>query len=527
MTGRFVIRVALLAALAMFAVPVAHAQGTLRIGVQAPFVVDPQLLFFGPNMAAARQIFDSFVGRDAEARWTPSLAESWRQLEPLTWEFTLRRGVTFQDGSPFTAADVVATFARVPAIPNNPSPYTPNLRTIAKVDIVDPFTIRIHTDRPNPTLPGQLTNIFVLPAHLASQPAEGASSLVAVGTGPYKLASFRYGEGMTLDRNETYWGKKPAYGHVEIRVITNDAAREAALLAGDIDLMENVPPDDVARLKADPAVSVFSRPADRVVFLLPNTAAATLPLLQAKDGKPLPANPLRDLRVRQAISEAINRTALVDRVLSGQAVATFQFVPQGFAGWTPTLTVPKADPAGARKLLAEAGFPDGFRMTLACTGDRYVYDGRICQTIAQMLTRAGIATEVEVEPGSMFMARTRIGKNEMPMILYAISLSSLRDVAYILGLVAHTPDEAGGFGDGNRGGFSDPALDRMIEAAIIRSDPGRDAALQEAQRETVARLGMIPLYDEDTIAATRAGIVYEPRIDEQMVAMAAHPKGTP
>jgi peptide/nickel transport system substrate-binding protein len=521
-------RLLLLFALLLVALPVS-AQDLLRIGVQAPFVVDPDYLFLGPNMAAARQIFDSLVGRDSEARWTPALAVSWRQVDPLTWEFKLRHGVTFQDGTPFTAADVVATISRVTSIPNNPSPYTPNLRTVAGTEIVDPFTLRILTDRPNPTLPGQFTNIFIIAAHLAKEPAEASSSRIAVGTGPYKVISFRYGEGMTLERYDGYWGPHPAYQHVQVKVISNDGAREAALLSGDIDLMENVPPDDVARLKANKAVTVFARPADRVVFLLPNTGANTLPLLQDKDGKPLASNPLRDLKVRQAVSAAIDRTALVERVLSGQGVPSVEIVPEGFLGFTPGVTVPKADPAGARKLLASAGFPDGFKMTLACTNDRYVNDGRICQTLAQMLSRSGITTAVEVEPGSMFMANTRIGKNQMPVLLYAISLSSLRDVAYILALVAHSPDEARGFGDGNRGSFVDPALDKMIEAAIIRSDSGREAALQDAERATVAALGMIPLYDEYTIAAARAGIVYQPRVDEQMVAQNASPasKGTP
>ena len=502
----------------------ARAQDPLRVAVQAPFFVDPHLLFFGPNMAVARHIYDSLVGRDAEARWTPSLAVSWRALDERTWEFALRRGVTFHDGTPFTAADVVATFARVPAIPNNPASYIPNLRTIARTEVIDPWTIRIHTDRPNPTLPGQLTNIFVVKADLAQTPAEGASSRIAVGTGPYRLTSFRYGEGMSLERNEAYWGDKPAYARVQVRVISNDAAREAALLAGDVDLMENVPPDDVERLRANPAISVFARPADRVVFLLPNTGADTLKLLQDRAGQPLPTNPMRDLRVRQAVSAAIDRRALVDRVLSGQGVPSLQVVPQGFLGWTSALAVPAGDPPAAKRLLAEAGFPDGFRLTVACSNDRYIYDGRICQTLAQMLTRGGFAASVETQPGSQFMSRTRVGKNDVPLMMYAISLSSLRDVAYILGLVAHSTDEAGGFGDGNRGGFADPALDRIIEAAIVRSDPGREAALQAAQQEVVARLGIIPLYHEYTIAAARAGITYTPRIDQQMVATGAKPR---
>ena len=501
--------------------PAAAMAQTLRMGVQAPFVLDPHYLFLGPNMAAARHIFDSLVGRDADSRWVPSLAERWRQLDDTTWEFTLRRGVSFHDGSPFTAADVVASFARVPSIPNNPSSYEPNLRTVSSLEAPDPHTLIVHTDRPNPTLPGQFTNIFIIPARLAREPAEAAGTRVAVGTGPYRLTSFRYGEGMTLRRNETYWGDKPAYADVTVRVISNDASREAALLASDIDLMENLPPDDVAKLGANPATAVFSRAADRVVFLLPNVGADRLPLLTARNGKPLDANPMRDLRVRQAISAAIDRPALVQRVLSGQGVPTMQIVPEGFAGWTAALPVPKPDPAAARRLLADAGYPDGFGLSIGCTNDRYIYDGRVCQVLAQMLNRAGLSATVETMPGSMFMARTRIGKNDLPLVLYAISLSSLRDVAYILA-IAHTADDANGF-VGGRGGFSDPELDRIIEAAIIRSGPEREAAVQHAHREAIARLGLIPLYDEPTIAAARAGITYAPRMDQQMVAMGARP----
>ncbi len=502
-------------------IPGITAAQTLRMGVQAPFVLDPHYLFLGPNMAAARHIFDSLVGRDADSHWVPGLAESWRQTDDLTWEFKLRQGVVFHDGSPFTAADVVASFARIPAIPNNPSSYESNLRTVRSVDTPDPYTLVVHTDRPNPTLPGQFTNVFIIPAHLAQEPAEAAGTRVAVGTGPYRLASFRYGEGMVLKRNESYWGSKPAYTDVTVRVISNDAAREAALLAGDIDVMENLPPDDVARLRANPATRVFSRAADRVVFLLPNVGADHLPLLTTKSGQMLDGNPMRDLRVRQAISATIDRNALVQRVLSGQGVASMQIVPEGFGGWSPSLPVARPDPAAARRLLTEAGYPDGFSLSIGCTNDRYVYDGRMCQAVAQMLGRAGLVAHVEAMPGSLFMARTRPGKNDLPLVLYAISLSSLRDAAYILAMV-HTADETNGF-IGSRGGFSDPALDRAIEAAIIRAGPEREPALQAVQLQAVHALGMIPLYDEPTIAATRAGIDYAPRMDQQMVAMDATP----
>jgi peptide/nickel transport system substrate-binding protein len=516
-------RLLLLAWLLAGLVPCAMAQD-LTMGVQSAFVVDPHVLFLGPNMAMARNLYDSFMGKDEDARWTPALATSWRQVDPLTWEFTLRQGVKFSDGTPFTAQDVVASVRRIPAIPNNPGPYTSNLRTIISTEAVDAFTIRVTTDRANPLLPGQFTNIFILPQSVVGAPPEAFTSAKAtIGTGPFRLVSFRYGEGAELEPNRYYWGEKPAWQHVHIKVISNDAAREAALLAGDLNLMENVPPEDVARLRTTPGIQVFARPADRVAFLEPNVGPATLALLTDRAGNRLAANPLRDLRVRQALSLALDRHALVDRALSGQGMATMQLVPEGFGGWDPAVPVPAADPAAAKRKLAEAGFPDGFGLTLACPNDRWVDDARVCQGVAQMLTRGGFATQVDTMPGSVFFPQSRYGRNEWPVILYELSLSSLRDGQYILQVAAETADQARGIGDGNRGGFSDPALDRIIDAAVVRSDPGRDLAIRHALAETVARLGLIPMYVEPTIAATRNGVVYRPRIDQQMTAAGASP----
>jgi peptide/nickel transport system substrate-binding protein len=496
----------------------------LRIGVQSSFVVDPHILFIGPNMAMARNLFDSFVGRDAEGHWTPALALSWQQIDPLTWQFALRHDVRFSDGSPFTADDVVASVRRIPSIPNNPGPYTSNLRTITDVSAVDPYTIRVTTDRPNPLLPGQFTNVFVLSkAKVGATPEDFSSGQASVGTGPFRLVSFRYGDTAVLEPNPYYWGTAPAWKRVTIRVIGNDASREAALLSGDLDLIENVPPEDVSQLRATKGISVFARPADRVAFLLPNVAHDTLPLLTDRQGALLDKNPLRDIRVRQAISLGLDRNALVSRALSGQGAATMQLVPQGFGGWDASITVPAPDPSAAKRLLAEAGYPDGFGMTLACPNDRWVADARVCQGVAQMLSRAGFAMKLDTMPGSVFFPRSRYGKNEWPMILYELSLSSLRDGQYILQVAGQTVNEARGIGDGNRGGFSDPALDALIEAAVVRNDPGREEAIRTALAAAVKDLGMIPMYVEPTIAATRDGIVYRPRIDQQMVAAQASP----
>jgi peptide/nickel transport system substrate-binding protein len=473
----------------------------------------------------ARNLFDSFVGKDADAHWVPTLALTWAQRDPLTWEFHLRHDVRFSDGSPFTADDVMASVKRIPAIPGNPGPYTSNLRTITGVVAVDPYTIRVTTDRPNPLLPGQFTNIFILSKAMVDAPPEDFSSVKAVvGTGPFRLVSFRYGDTAVLEPNPYYWGPPPPWKRVVIHVIGNDAAREAALLAGDLDLIENVPPEDVARLRATPGIAVYARPADRVAFLQPNVGPETLPLLTDAAGTMLRTNPLRDIRVRRAISLALDREAIVSRLLSGQGTATMQLVPAGFGGWDPSIAVPAADPAEAKRLLAEAGYPEGFGMTLACPNDRWVDDARVCQGVAQMLSRAGLAMKLDTMPGSVFFPRTRIGKNEWPLILYELSLSSLRDGQYILQVVAETSDQARGIGDGNRGGFSDPKLDALIEAAVVRSDAGRDDAIRGALAAAVQDLGIIPMYVEPTIAATRGGIVYTPRVDQQMVAVGAVPR---
>ncbi len=427
------------------------------MGVQSAFVVDPHLLFLGPNMAAARELYNSLVGKDADAHWTPGLATAWKQVDDRTWEFSLRQGVRFNDGAPFTADDVIASLRRIPALPNNPGPYTSSLRTITGTVAVDAYTIRVTTDQPNPLLPGQFTNVFILAKSAVTAPPEAFSEARAtIGTGPFRLVSFRYGDSAVLEPNPNYWGTRPAWQRVTVRVIGNDGSREAALLAGDLDLIENVPPEDVDRLRATKGIAVFARPADRVAFLVPNVGRDTLPLLTDRQGAPLPANPLRDLRVRQALSLALDRHALVDRALSGQGAATMQLVPEGFGGWDPAVAVPGADPAGARRLLAEAGYPEGFGITLACPNDRWVDDARVCQGIAQMLSRGGFAMKLETMLGSVFFPRTLPGRNEWPLILYALSLSSLRDGQYVLQNMAQSVDTARGLGASNRGGFQRP-----------------------------------------------------------------------
>jgi peptide/nickel transport system substrate-binding protein len=512
----------------------AHAAsppGTLTVGVEAPFGIDPHFLFVGPNMAAARQVYDSLINRDSESRFVPGLVESFEATDETTWLLRLRQGVVFQDGSPFTGEDVAFSIARVSAVPNNPGPYISNLRTIASVEVVDPYTVRIRTDRPNPTLMGQLTNIFVVSRNAArgdgspagASTADFNSGKAAIGTGPFRLVRMNGSEGMSLARNPTYWGPAPAYEKVEIRVIGSDASRLAALLSGDVDLIESVPPSDVARLESDSRVTVFRRNSDRIMYLIPHFGAEKLAMLVDADGKPLPNNPLRDVRVRQALSMALDRGALASRALDGQAVPTGQMVPQQFGAFDPGFPVPAADPEGARRLLAEAGYPRGFGLTVGCSNNRFVNDARVCQAVGQMLTRAGFQAKVETMPGTVFFPRTVEGKNDFPVMLYGLSLSSSRDASYILSTAVHSRNVREAYGQGNRGSFADPEMDRAIQAAVSYSGPDREERLRITMRRAIEAVPIVPMYNQVTLVAARRGVIYEPRMDEQLLAQQARP----
>ena len=496
---------------------------TLRIGTQSSFVIDPHYRFLGPDMAAARMVFDSFVGRDGESAWVPALAVSWRPVNETTWEFKLRPGVTFSDGTPFTADDVAYSFQRVMTL-ETPSSFRSNMRSIVRWEAVDPLTLRVVTDRPNAVLPGQLTNIFIVSRKLAgASPDDIQAGRAALGTGPFKVDAYTNGVRLQLSRNERYWGQKPAWEQVDERVMSNDAARIAALLAGDMDLIDDVAPNDAATLEHDLAVKVYRHASDRVMFLIPNVRLDSLPLLTDETGAPLPHNPLRDLRVRRALSLAINREVLAQRGLDGAAVPNGALVPASFGGYDPAPPVPPYDPGAARKLLAEAGYPNGFGMTIACTNDRYFADAKVCQILGQMLERIGLHMKVETQPGNVLFPRLRPEINTYPLVLLGQSNSTSRDPTHVLDLALHTLDRKAGLGSSNRGGFSDPKLDQMIEAAVERIDGQREVALHDAMMYGVEIGAVIPLYTQVVLTAARNSVVYHPRMDEQTVAQAAFP----
>ena len=251
-----------------------------------------------------------------------------------------------------------------------------------EVKAVDANTISIVTTRPDPVLLHALANIQIIPSELASATTDSFNTgKSAIGSGPYKFVSFKAGDRLELARNPEYWGNKAKWDRVTFRFIPDDAARVAALLGNDVDLIDFVPPRLVERVKSAPNAALFLGPSDRTIFLIPDTERDASPFVKDKDGNRLAKNPLKDKRVREAIALSIDRDLLTKRVMDGAAIPSSQPTAPGFGGYHDGLKVPAFDPSRAKRLLADAGYQEGFSMTVHCTNDRYVNDERVCQAV--------------------------------------------------------------------------------------------------------------------------------------------------
>ena len=508
------------------AVAAPAAGQTLTIGIGgSPTSLDPHFYNASPNSSLTQHLFDALVERDAQARLRPMLAESWRAVEPTVWEFKLRPGVKWHDGRDFTADDVAFTIERVPTVRNSPGTFAGLIRAITRVEVVDPATIRFHTASPHPLLPIELASIQVISRHAGTgaETEQYNSGQAAIGTGPYRLSAYRSGDRTEFTRNDGYWGGAQPWSRVSYRFIANDAARTAGLLAGDVDLIDQVPSTDLARLRRNQRISVFDIQGLRLIYLIPDYSRTDNPLwVTDNNGQPMTRNPFHDIRVRRAMSVAIDRAALAERVMEGTARPTGQWLPQGAFGYNPDVPVPAHDPERVRRLLAEAGFPQGFRITLSCPNDRYPNDARTCQAVAQMWTRIGVRTEVQALPWTTYSARTSRQEFNMRMGGWG---SVTGEASYMLVNIFGTYDRERRRGASNSSRWSSAALDTLTErAAATLDDERREAMLREAVRMvTVDDVAMLPLFQLVNFWAARRGITYDARMDERTTAMAARP----
>ncbi len=465
-------RIVLALALSLAALGARAAEpDSLTIGFGAGISsLDPMFHTLTPNNQIALHFFDTLILQDERQRLLPGLAESWRAVDDTHWELKLRRGVKFHDGSDFTAADVIASFKRVPEVPNSPGPFTIYLRGITATEAPDPYTVRITTDGPVPLIPQMMSRISIISrAQEKAATADFNAGRAMVGTGPYKFVSYVPGDRVVMARNDAYWGAKPAWRTVTFRLISNATSRTAALRSGDVQVIDRVPTTDIPALKHEAGVTVVSAASNRVIYLHLDLSRpdGPTPFVTDKAGKPLAKNPLADLRVRQALTRGINREAVVERVLGGQGIPASQFLPDGFFGVSPRLKPAPYDPAGAKQLLAAAGYPDGFALTLHGPNDRYIEDAKTLQAVAQMWSRIGVETKVETLPFAGYASHA--SRQEFSAFMGGWGSGTGEVTSPLQALIA-TADAKKGLGTANWGRYSNPAFDRAFEQAVAIID---------------------------------------------------------
>jgi peptide/nickel transport system substrate-binding protein len=489
------------------------AAADLRIGMSADVTsIDPHFVNITPNNNVAWHVFEALTHVDADARLIPGLAESWRAVDATTWEFRLRRGVRFHDGSELTAEDVAFSIDRPATLKASPGPFTTFTRPIVAKETPDRYTIRLKTATPYAMVPYDMNSVFIV----SKKAASGASTddfntgKSAIGTGPYKLARFARGDRVELARNDAYWGTKPAWDRVVLRIVPTDGARVTALLADELDAIEYVPTPDMQRIRSTPRFRLEQKVSWRTIFFTLDQDRDAPPGVTDKGGRPLKRNPFKDPRVREAVAKAINRQAIVDRVMEGAAVPAANLVAPPVFGHVASLKPEAYDLDGARKLLAAAGYPEGFTTTIAAPNNRYLNDDQIAQAVAQMLARVGIEAKLSAMPLAAYFPRAR--NLEFPLAM--LGWGSFSGDLALRSLVA-TFDPEKGTGAWNWGRYANARLDRLVTQALATVDDRRREALaREAMALAMADRPVILLHHQVATWAMRRGLRYTARTDE-------------
>jgi len=460
------------------------------------------------------QVYESLTRRTPDLKVEPELALSWTQVEPTRWRFVLRQGVRFHNGNAFDADDVVFTIARTLAPTSNFGIY---VDTVERAEKVDAHTVDIITRVPDAVIPDKLTRVLIMDkewseANNATRPQNLANreETFAVrtmnGTGPFTMRSREPDVRTVLVRHPGWWGGAPGpndvteYHHV---IIASDATRVAALLSGEVDMLHTVPSQDVVRIQREPRLKVLIGQENRTVWLAMDQASPELANSTLKG-----RNPFRDVRVREAISLAIEVEPIRTRVLRGMAVPTASMWTQFVTGYDEAFAQrPPADLDRARRLMAEAGYASGFDVVLDCAIGAY---DEACQAVAPMLARIGIQVRPNIQPGSQHFSRLRRGE----LSFYALSWGvPTFDAQYTLRGIMMTREKVGA-SSWNMGSYSNAEVDALIERVAAETDPQKRVGLiHEAQRIHNREFGHIPLYHIMIPWAMRQGVELTLRAD--------------
>lgn len=511
----------LLALIACAALLAPAAAKTLRWASQGDYqTADPYSQNELLTNLFSQQVHDTLVTRDKELKIVPGLAVSWSQPTPLVWRFNLRKGVKFHDGSPFTADDVVFSFERASHANSQIRQYA--IPVTGKPRKIDDYTVEFVQDKPNPIMLQHVAAIFIMSKtwcekHRVERPLsfkdreETYAARNANGTGPFALVSREPGIKSVLKRNANWWGRFE--GNVDEIVytpISSDATRVAALLSGQVDFILDPPPQDLDRLRATPGLKVVDGMENRVIFFGFDQARDELLYSNVKG-----RNPFKDVRVRRAVYQAIDVEALRSRTMRGAAVPTGGITPSILASNPEAEKRLPYDVNESKRLLTEAGYPNGFEVTLDCPNNRYINDEKICLAVAAMLAKVGIQTKVTAQPRATYFPKLEKFDTSFYMLGWG---GAVTDAQTTLSPVLRSLDKATGQGGFNYGHYSNPKLDALIDAAATEMDTDKRAdIIRQALAEHNAQVHHVPLHRQVIPWAMRANVHAVHRADNWLM----------
>ncbi|MEL7150375.1 MAG: ABC transporter substrate-binding protein [Pseudomonadota bacterium] len=463
--------------------------------------LDPHAQNEGPTHTVRHQMYEPLIIRDTTGAFEPALATEWGPSadDPNVWVFKLREGVKFHDGADFTAEDVVFSFERAKQ-PN--SDMKELIGSIVEVRAVDDFTIEMVTDGPNPILPSNLTNLFIMDKGWTEanntvnvQDFEGGEITFATtnanGTGPYVLTSREPDVKTVMTRNESYWGRDQFPMEVSEIVYTpiqNAATRVAAMLSGEVNFLQDMPVQDLQRVNDADGLVVKQAPQNRVIFFGMNQGADDLERDNVEG-----ANPLADVRVRKAMSMAINRDAIRQVVMRGQSEPAGMIAPPFVNGWTMEMdSESSTDVEAAKALMAEAGYGDGFSIQLDCPNDRYINDEGICQAAVGMLGQIGVTVNLEAIPKAQHFPKITDGNTDFYMLGWGVPTY---DSEYIFNFLVHGRESD--IGTWNGTGFDNDEVDAKIKSLASNTDlEARNADIADIWRVVQDEVLYIPIHHQ-------------------------------
>jgi peptide/nickel transport system substrate-binding protein len=497
---------------------------TLRYANQGDLKsLDPYTLKETTTIAHHAHIYEGLTTRDKDLKIIPALAESWETPEPTRWRFHLRKGVKFHNGDPFTADDVLFSADRVRAKGSN---FGTNVPADAKFIKIDDYTVDVKLDAPNPILISQWDGWYIMDKkwceeHNSVEPTPASAttpsyaSLHENGTGPFYIESHQPGV-KTVFKAYANWWRKPEHNLKEIvfTPIASDATRVAALLSGEVDVIEPVPIQDIARVNSSSNASVLVGPELRTIFLGMDQTRDEL-LYSSVKGK----NPFKDVRVREAFYKAIDIELIKSRVMRGLSTPSALMIAPQLFSLSKDFTRPKFDPDAAKKLLTEAGYPDGFEITMDCPNDRYVNDSAICQAVVGMLARIGVKVDLLAQPKQQYFAKVlKPGGFQTSFYLLGWTPATMDSQNVLYDIMGCRDDPKSPRGEANLGGYCNKAMDAIADKVLLETDTAkRDLLIKEAFEIAAKDYAYIPLHQQALAWGVSKKVKLTQRADNQVL----------